>query len=233
MSEIESARLQQLIDAAYARLITSEALSGSLLGQQEPVGARQTLQEIISNCERNLEQVGEFANPYLISETHIQLATAKIDLAEIEEDPVKCEQLVRSSTEHCEIAAAVALDSDTTILPAEILPWAMSVLSKALGYLSGYQNQALQGRLAGYARELLQVYEKHRQMRWDGAQTLFAGQVLFDSADLAEDDSEREAILQRALALVQDARQTLIRAGDRQVAEQARRMQQEIEAVQS
>jgi hypothetical protein len=233
MSEMEATRIQQLLDAAYARLKTSQALSASLLGEQDPTQARQILEEIISNCERNLEQVGRFANPHLLSETHIQLATAKIDLAEHEQDPEERERLVRSSTEHSEIAAAVALDSDTTVLPTEILPWSMTVLSKALGYLSGYQNQALQARLAGYARDLLQVYEKHRQMRWEGAQTLFAGQALFDSADLAADESEREAILERALSLAQEARQTLLRAGDREVAEQARRTQQEIEAAQS
>jgi hypothetical protein len=231
MSEMDATRIQQLHDAAYARLKTSEALSGSLLGEQDPNQARQTLEEIISNCERNLEQVGEFANPHLLSETHIQLATAKIDLAEYEQDPEQRKQLVRSSTEHCEIAAAVALDSDTTVLPTEILPWAMTVLSKALGYLSGYQNQALQARLAGYARDLLQVYERHRHLRWDGAQTLFAGQALFDSVDLAADDSEREAILQRASSLVREARQTLLRAGDREVAEQARKTQEKIEAA--
>lgn len=231
MSEMELARRQQLSDAAFARLKTSEALSGSLLGEKDPAQARQTLSEIIAHCERNLEQVGDFANPHLLSETHITLAMAKIDMAGYEEDPTEQEQLARSSTEHCEIAVAVALDSDTTVLPAEILPWAMTVLAKALGYISGYQNQALQGRLGAYARELMQVYEKHREMRWEGAQTLFAGQALFDSADLAADESEREAILRRALSLAQEARQTLLRAGDRDVAEQARQTLEEIEAA--
>lgn len=230
MSEMELARRQQLSEAAYARLKTTEALSGSLLGEDDPAKARQTLSEIIAHCERNLEQVGEFANPHLLSETHITLAMAKIDMASYEDDPTVREQFARSSTEHCEIAVAVALDSETSVLPAEILPWAMTVLAKALGYTSSYQYQALQGRLSAYARDLLQVYENHKEMRWEGAQALFAGQALMDSAGVAEDDSEREAILRRAFSLTQEAHQTLLRAGDREVAEQARRTMDEIEA---
>jgi hypothetical protein len=230
MSEMELARRQQLSEAAYARLKTAEALSGSLLGEVDSAKARQTLSEIIAHCERNLEQVGEFANPHLLSETHITLAMAKIDMVSYEADPMVQEKFTRSSTEHCEIAVAVALDSETSVLPAEILPWAMTVLAKALGYASGYQFQALQGRLSAYARDLLQVYEDHQEMRWEGAQALFAGQALLDSADVAADASEREAILRRAFSLTQEAHQTLLRAGDREVAEQARRTLDEIEA---
>lgn len=206
-------------------------LGGSLIEQKDPAQRRAILEEIISNGEKTLDQLGDSANPHLLSHTHMTMAAARVDLANLETNEATRAELVHFGMEHCEIAIAVALGSGTTIVPATVIPWTMVVLTGALQTARGLQHQAIEAQLSTCVRELVRVFENQKQDRWKGAQTLFMSQCLAEGARSLENPSEREIVLQRALELGQGGLRMLLGAGDLEVARQARATIKEIQAT--
>lgn len=232
MAEMNEHKATQLLeDAAYARLKSSEALGGSLIGEKDSVRARAILEEIISNGEKTLDQLGDLANPHLLSYTHMTMAAAQVDLADLEPNEATRAELISTGVEHCGVALAVALESEATIVSTVVIPWTMVVLAGALRTAQGLQRQDIEARLLTCIQELAEVFEKQKLDRKKGAQTLFVSQCLLEGALSADKPSERKIVLQRALELVHDALRTLLGAGDFEVARQARATTSEIEAA--
>lgn len=200
-------------DVAYSRLEASLDFGNSLIGEENPARLRMILEEIIANGDKTLEQVGDSANPHLLSYTHMTMAAAQVDLANIETDEPTRKDRIHAAAEHCDIATAIALDSRTTFLPFNIMSWAMAVLANALRLSQGRQQRAIESRLSRCARDIPELLQKKQDDRLEAAKIHTTCQCLLIGAEDVENPSERTIVLQEALRMAQDAQRIFFSSG--------------------
>lgn len=225
-----NAEMQALYKAEYARLRTSIDLGGTLVHLRQPQQQRPVLDQIILNGNTTLESTGAVADPYLLSNTRMTLAAADYDLASAETKDDTRARRITSGTRQCETAVKIALESGTTMLSMEILPWALVVLTGGLRAARGAERAPVQALMISCAEALPRMHEQMKSDRQLGARTLFEAQLLLRGAGQLTDPVERGVVLARAAEVGRDARRILLGAGDRDAARQAQALLAEIDA---
>ncbi|MBN2147450.1 MAG: hypothetical protein JW726_08675 [Anaerolineales bacterium] len=220
----------QLRDAAYARLMASEKLGASLASARTSQQQRMILEEIVSNGQKTIEQMGHSGDPYLLANTYLSLTAAYTDLAGLEEAAAKKYSLLREAGEYADLASASAAESKHSIVAIEMLPWLLNVMTRALYQTSGSQNQAMQLRILRVSNQLKAAFKRQQQERTRAAQDLYTAQLLLRGLEAVKKPSERRTVLVQAQKVAQAARTTAVGAGDRDL---GGKIQAELEHIQS
>jgi hypothetical protein len=213
---------RELENSAYLRLTASEDLGESLVSETDPGRIRKKLAEIISNCETILQQMDDSANRHLLSQTHMMIGAAQVDLANVENDEATKTRLIKAGLDHCELAMSAALASGTSFLPAEVIAWSMVVSAKAFQNAQGEERLHIKELVSKRTQELARLFGKQFHDQQTGAETLFAAQTLLALCEPETDSAERTMMLQNAIKLGRKALRDLVSAGDWQASEEAR-----------
>ncbi len=226
----------QLRDAAYARLYASEKLAGGLLKARDPAHQRIILQEILENGQKNLDQMAQSGDPYLVASTYLSMAEACFDLSEIAANAAEKENLLHRSLDYADLASGSALESEYSLVPLAILPELLVMLTRALGSVTPpgqvgptSQMRLLQMRIRNLVGSLAQAADQQTHDRRQAARELFEVQTLAESAYWLDGREDQKKVLQKAQELALRTLQKARGAGDRNLTVQVQRVLVEIE----
>lgn len=183
----------------------------------DPSARLTVLSPVIGEGQRMVERCAAVNNPDLIADLYLTLATAEVELAASGQSGTEG-SLQRDAIDHCDLAVATAIGSQTTFVPAEILPWAMGTLSYARTRDPRGQERLLDARLSSYSRDLGRTLEQMEADRQHGSDTFAESAVLFAASNEVTDLADYRRVVGLAVEQAQEARRLLLSTGDFEIA---------------
>ena len=220
-----------LRNAAYNRLKNSMEISKGLYntaqGQLTVLSGAQKiviLQEIRDNAFKTIEQFSHGGDSYLISMSHLQLATANFDLAARQDENIS--EFQRHITTGLSICADQAGTARRSVLwlNTQFIPWALVLLSNAALYLQHENAGKLHIAIESAANELEKTYDRQRQLRETAIKRLFMGRAVLSIIQQMANLQHKVALKSYGAETLEIALGDFLYAGDLHLANECRQM---------
>jgi hypothetical protein len=152
-----------------------------------------------------------------------------VDMATLADSEREKESYFRECVENCDLAAASAAESEHSLLVLDILPEIFALLTQVMDQVQGSLLKSVQLAFTRQVETFTKAVEKQKLDRVQAATDLYTAQLLYLGEVEVQMPSERTVLNAKILEIARSVRLKALGASDRELANQAGELIQEIE----